>query len=126
MFNSFIVSHYIKKFQNNTWYEINDLRQLPIVVPTVTAGKRIRKLVDTAVSLKRLQFANQEPGNELAVAVRRLSSELLAGAPAYLWPGAQMQLLATTDDCLAVVELAVNWEAEKLYGVEGLGPFAEF
>jgi len=25
-----------------------------------------------------------------------------------------------------VIELAVNWEAEKLYGVEGLGPFDEF
>jgi hypothetical protein len=24
------------------------------------------------------------------------------------------------------LELAVNWEAEKLYGVEGLGPFDEF
>jgi len=35
-------------------------------------------------------------------------------------------LLATVEDCLAVVELAVNWEAEKLYGVEGLGPFDEF
>jgi len=23
-------------------------------------------------------------------------------------------------------EVAVNWEAEKLYGVEGLGPFDEF
>ena len=28
--------------------------------------------------------------------------------------------------CLAGLELAVNWEAEKLYGVEGLGPFDEF
>jgi len=28
--------------------------------------------------------------------------------------------------CLAVIELAVNWEAEKLYDVEGLGPFDEF
>jgi hypothetical protein len=27
---------------------------------------------------------------------------------------------------LAVLELAVNWDAEKLYGVEGLGPFDEF
>jgi hypothetical protein len=32
----------------------------------------------------------------------------------------------TAADCLAVLELAVNWEAEKLYGVEGLGPFDEF
>jgi hypothetical protein len=37
-----------------------------------------------------------------------------------------VQLLHTAADCLAVLELAVNWEAEKLYGMEGLGPFDEF
>lgn len=45
---------------------------------------------------------------------------------AYLKPAAQEQLLATPSACLAVIELAVNWETEKLYGVEGLGPFDEF
>jgi len=25
-----------------------------------------------------------------------------------------------------VIEMSVNWEAEKLYGVEGQGPFDEF
>ncbi|MEI8079488.1 MAG: hypothetical protein WCH61_07675, partial [bacterium] len=126
MFNSFIVSDYIKKFQNNTWYEINDLRQLPVVVPTASTGKRLKKLVDTAVSLKRLQFTNWEPANDMAAFARTLTNELLASAPPYLRPGAQMQLLATVADCLAVVELAVNWEAEKLYGVEGRGPFDDF
>jgi hypothetical protein len=48
------------------------------------------------------------------------------GAPAYLRPAAQRKLLATAADCLEVIELAVNWEAEKLYDVEGLGPFDEF
>jgi len=37
-----------------------------------------------------------------------------------------LRLLETPADCLAVVELMVNWEVEKLYGVEGLGPFDEF
>ena len=41
-------------------------------------------------------------------------------------PSAQLKLLHTAADCLAVLELAVNWEAEKLYGVEALGPFDEF
>jgi hypothetical protein len=57
----------------------------------------------------------------LAALVRTLSAGLIAAAPAYLRPGAQMERLATVDDCLAIVELAVNWETEKLYGVEGLG-----
>jgi hypothetical protein len=38
----------------------------------------------------------------------------------------QLKLLRTAADCLAVLERAVNWEAEKLYGVEALGPFEEF
>jgi len=49
-----------------------------------------------------------------------------AKAPAYLRPPAQRMLLQTAADGLAILELAVNWEAEKLYGVEGLGPFDEF
>ncbi len=40
-----------------------------------------------------------------------------------LRPDAQEQLLAPLKSCLAVIELAVNREAEKLSGVEGLGPF---
>ena len=55
-----------------------------------------------------------------------LAKELAANAPAYLRPSAQLKLLHTAADCLTVLELAVNWEAEKLYGVEGLGPFDEF
>ena len=44
----------------------------------------------------------------------------------YLYPDAQDFLLATPRHCLAVLEKEVDWEAEKLYGVEGLGPFDEF
>jgi hypothetical protein len=35
-------------------------------------------------------------------------------------------LLETPADCLEVIEKSVNREAEKLYGVEGQGPFDEF
>jgi hypothetical protein len=57
---------------------------------------------------------------------REIAGELQADAPAYLHPSAQQILLETPQDCLAVLENAVNFEAEKLYGVEGLGPFDEF
>jgi hypothetical protein len=99
---------------------------MPVIIPTAAQAKRFGKLAQTAVELKRLQFAGEQPSNELAVFVRTLSDGLIAAAPPYLRPGAQMELLATVEDCLAVVELAVNWEVEKLYGVEGLGPFDEF
>ena len=74
---------------------------------------------------KRLTFTGATPSNKLVASVRDLS-ETLATAPTYLRPSAQFKLLHTAADCLAVIELAVNWEAEKLYGVEGLGPFNEF
>jgi hypothetical protein len=75
---------------------------------------------------KRLTFASATPPNELVAAVRDLSDELTAKAPTYLRPSPQLKILETAADCLAVLELAVNWEAEKLYGVEGMGPFDEF
>jgi len=43
-----------------------------------------------------------------------------------LFESAQFTLLHTAADYLAIIELAVNWEAEKLYGVKGLGSFSEF
>ena len=55
-----------------------------------------------------------------------VGNSLRQGAPAYLRPSAQGLLLETPSDCLEVIENAVNWEAEKLYGVEGQGPFDEF
>ena len=47
-------------------------------------------------------------------------------APADLPPSAQEIMLETPADCLEVIEKSVNWQAEKLYGVAGQGPFDEF
>jgi hypothetical protein len=66
------------------------------------------------------------PEQAVVARAREWGRELRAAAPAYLQPSAQMLLLETTGDCLAVLERAVNWEAEQLYGVAGLGPFDEF
>ena len=35
-------------------------------------------------------------------------------------------MLETPADCFEVIEKSVNRQAEKLYGVEGQGPFDEF
>ena len=40
--------------------------------------------------------------------------------------GAEGTQVGTPADCLEVIEKSVNWEAEKLNGVEGQGPFDEF
>jgi hypothetical protein len=37
-----------------------------------------------------------------------------------------MNLAVSPEDCLTILERAVSWRAEVLYGVEGEGPFDEF
>jgi hypothetical protein len=127
LFNSDLVSYLKMKFQQHTAkWEIGGIRQLPLVMPTRGQEKRLKELAEQAMEAKRLTFAGATPPNKLAASVRALADELAAKAPAYLHPSAQLKLLHTAADCLAVLELAVNWEAEKLYGVEALGPFDEF
>lgn len=127
LLNSDVVSFIKMKFIKHTQkWEIGDLRQIPLVMPTPGQARSLEKLAELAMGAKRLVFAGQSPPHELAAAVRALSDALERGAPAYLHPAAQGKLLATAADCLEIIELSVNWEAEKLYGVEGLGPFDEF
>ena len=58
LLNSHVVSFYIKKFLNNTWHEISDLRRIPIVIPTPKTLKHFEELVRCAFEAKRLIFAN--------------------------------------------------------------------
>lgn len=126
LLNSHVLSFYIKKFCNNTWHELSDLRQLPVVIPTPVQAKRLEHLAQLAMQAKRHAFASEAPTNELVVECRRLADALRTSAPAYLRPPAQAVTFQKPEDCLAVLERTVNWEAEKLYGVEALGPFDDF
>jgi hypothetical protein len=127
VFNSNVFSFFLKKFIAHTWMaQISDIRMMPITIPTNSQIKRLTDLADRAMASKNLSFTGGLPSNDLVAFVRRLSNELTARASKYLQPSAQLRLVSTAADCLAVIELAVNWEVEKLYGVEGLGPFNEF
>lgn len=46
--------------------------------------------------------------------------------PTYIRRPDQLVTFQKPEDCLAVLEHAVNWEAEKLCGVESDGPFDDF
>jgi type I restriction-modification system DNA methylase subunit len=124
--NSNVVTFFIKRFINNTKYELSDLRMLPLVMPNSAQAKRLVELAERALAAKQLTFTGALPSNDLVAYVRQVIDELTPKAPKYLNPPAQLRLLSTAADCLATIELAVNWEVEKLYGVEGLGPFEEF
>ena len=127
LLNSDVVSFFKMRFiQHTQKWEIGNLRQLPIVMPTRSQHRRLEELADLCIEAKRVEFTNNPPSNELVARTRSIGEELRSDGPGYLHPGAQDFLLATPRHCLAVLGNAVNWEAEKLYGVEGLGPFDEF
>ncbi len=125
--NSDVFSFFLKKFvKHNQDIEINDMRMMPVVIPTRQQHDRIRELADLCIDAKRAEFTNNSPSNELVARTRSIGEALRSGASSYLHPAAQDFLLATPRHCLAVLGKAVHWETEKLYGVEGLGPFDEF
>lgn len=127
LLNSDVLSFFKMRFiQHTQKWEIGNLRQLPIVIPTRAQHARLEELADLCIEAKRAEFSNESASNELVARARSFGEELRRRAPRYLHPGAQDFLLATPRHCLAVLGSAVNWEAEKLYGVEGLGPFDEF
>jgi hypothetical protein len=112
--------------KHNQDVEISDLRSMPLIIPTPPQTKRLERLAELAMAAKRHGFAGEPPDNKLVVACHDLVDQLATKAPRYLRPPAQAVTFQKPDDCLAVLERAVNWEAEKLYGVEALGPFDDF
>lgn len=125
--NSDVFSFLEKKFINNTcMYQVNDLRQLPIVIPTPEQETELAKLARQCMEIKRAAFAKGSLSQELVASVRHWGRRLTNEAPAYLHPVAQLTFATDPKDCLIVLERAVSWSAEKLYGVEGEGPFDEF
>jgi hypothetical protein len=127
LLNSDVLSFFKMRFiQHTQKWEIGNLRQLPIVMPSRAQHTRLQELAKLCIEAKRAEFTNTPPPNALVARTREIAGQLRAQAPAYLHPSAQQILLETPTDCLAVLEDAVNWEAEKLYGVEALGPFDEF
>jgi len=60
LINSKFVSEYVDDFINNTsHFQINDARQLSIIVPNEKQLSEFKYLFDKAVKVKKLQFNNQ-------------------------------------------------------------------
>ena len=50
MINSTLISHYVDNFVNNTQtFQINDARQLPIIIPTSTDDEQAKSFVSNAI-----------------------------------------------------------------------------
>ena len=127
IFNSDIFSFVLKKFiKHNQDIEVNDVRQIPIVLPTSAQESELAELARQCMALKRAAYAGTALAQEQVVEVRTWARRLQQEAPDYLRPPAQMNLAVSPEDCLTILERAVSWRAEALYGVEGEGPFDEF
>lgn len=124
--NSDLFSFIIKKFIKNTAaFEISDLRMAPIIIPDENQVPVIDTLAKRAIEVKELIFKKRQPPRDL-VDFCQVLAENQKSAPEYLRPPKQLKLISTAEDCLNIIELAVHWAVEKLYGVEGHGPFSEF
>lgn len=124
--NSFPFSYMIKKFIDHTQkYQINDIRQAPIVIPREDQASRLDLLAKRAVEAKQLVLRKTDPSPDLITFSRELAQKQKM-APKYLQPRPQLLMLDSSEQCLDAIELAVQWEVEKLYGLEGMGPFEEF
>ena len=127
IFNSDICSFVLKKFvKHNQDIEINDTRQIPVIIPTTEQEFELVVLAQQCMALKRAAFGNESLSQELVAEVREWAKRLSLEAPPYLRPSAQLTFATAPQDCLTILERAVSWSAEKLYDVAGQGPFDEF
>jgi hypothetical protein len=124
--NSFPFSYMIKKFIDHTQkYQINDIRQAPIVIPREDQAKLLDLLAKQAVEAKELVLRKTDPSPSIITFSRAIAQKQTM-APKYLQPRPQLLMLDSSEQCLDAIELALQWEVEKLYGLEGTGPFEEF
>jgi hypothetical protein len=60
LINSCFMSHYIDDFVNNTQtFQINDARQIPIVVPSNDILKKYEDVFNHAIEVKKILFSKQ-------------------------------------------------------------------
>ena len=84
LINSSFISFYVDCFVNNTQtFQINDARQLPIIVPDTNQLEGIKVLFDTAVEIKHAVFSNiisekvaQEKLNSIQIELDKLVSQI--------------------------------------------------
>ena len=77
MINSRLISFYVDNFINNTsHFQINDARQLPIIVPTKEKLLEFEILFNLAVEIKQKQFSNQLFINDIEDKLANIQEEL--------------------------------------------------
>jgi hypothetical protein len=77
MINTRLISFYVDNFINNTsHFQINDARQLPIIIPSNEQLFEFEELFKSAYILKQKQFSNQLSIEELEVQLSEIQGIL--------------------------------------------------
>lgn len=77
LINSEFVSQYVDNFINNTsHFQINDARQLPIIIPNVNDLKKIQEISKSSIAIKKAIFSTAVPDRIAEKELERLQVEL--------------------------------------------------
>jgi hypothetical protein len=77
LLNSDIMSKYLNSFVNTTvHFQINDARQLPIIIPTQEQLKEFEGIFDRAVAVQMQKFAQQISEKEAEEKLNEIQKEL--------------------------------------------------
>lgn len=77
MINSTFLSEYVDNFINNTQtFQINDARQLPIIIPDKETLSKIKTIFNKAISIKKQYFEGTANERNVDNALNILQSEL--------------------------------------------------
>ena len=77
LINSSLFSYYVDSFVNNTQtFQINDARQLPIIVPSENVLEKFKYIFDNAIQTKKAFFNNEFNTAQAEELLNLLQSEL--------------------------------------------------
>ena len=77
LLNSSFISEYVNNYINNTQtFQINDARQLPIIVPNEKELKEFKNLFERALNIKKKQFSNQITKKQAEQELDEIQNEL--------------------------------------------------
>jgi len=75
--NSKVISFYVDNFINNTsHFQINDARQLPIIIPTKNQLSVFESLFDSAYMIKRAEYSKQLPIDRTEIQLTQLQEKI--------------------------------------------------
>ena len=77
LINSELISLYVDNFVNNTsHFQINDARQLPIIIPNIDTFSQIKRIANESVNNKKKQLSGEITTTQAELLLSNLQKEL--------------------------------------------------